>query len=335
MDLPIVSVLMSTYNGEKYLEEQIDSILNQTGVKVKLLIRDDGSSDKTAGICRQYADRYDNITFYQGENLGVGRSFLELLRKSSKADYYSFADQDDVWLEDKLQRAVCMIKKAENANGQFERRGYLISVQELKDTVKSKEAGNIGILYASNQTLVDKELNYIEDRIIDIEQSNLYYCISNNVIYGCTMVMNHVCRMNIVQQDIDEAIIKRKNHDGWSLYHTFVTGEVIYDCESRILYRQHSNNVVGGFDINRKTTVMDRVNNLISSKHRGIRSRIASLLLSLYEEKMNDVMRHNLRLIRDANSFHGIRAIIRNREVRASFERSDLLLYLKGVLRWI
>ena len=113
MGFPRVSVLMSTYNGEKYLHEQINSILGQQGVEIHLLIRDDGSSDGTVEICKEYAKKYNQITFYQGENLGVGKSFLDLLKHAPDADYYSFADQDDVWLEDKIIRAVTMIKKAE------------------------------------------------------------------------------------------------------------------------------------------------------------------------------------------------------------------------------
>lgn len=139
MSKPTVSVLMSTYNGAKYIREQIDSILNQKDVNVELLIRDDGSSDNTAEICKEYQKKNTNIRFYQGENIGVGKSFMELLKKAPEADYYSFSDQDDVWLEDKLSRAVKMIKIAECSRELSQDRNERVGVfNRYKHTEKGK-----------------------------------------------------------------------------------------------------------------------------------------------------------------------------------------------------
>ena len=115
MGLPFVSVLMSTYNGEKYIREQIESILNQKKVKVHLLIRDDGSQDSTIEIVKEYANKYPNVSVYAGKNIGIGNSFMELLRNAPEADYYAFADQDDVWLDGKLERAIELIKATEQS----------------------------------------------------------------------------------------------------------------------------------------------------------------------------------------------------------------------------
>lgn len=93
-----VIVLMSTYNGEKYLKEQIDSILNQVKVEVFLMIRDDGSSDNTIAILKEYERQNRNIKIIKGKNIGVGNSFMQLLYNSAEAEYYAFADQDDVWV---------------------------------------------------------------------------------------------------------------------------------------------------------------------------------------------------------------------------------------------
>ena len=73
-----IAVLMSTYNGQKYIREQIDCILSQKDVDVQLFIRDDGSSDDTVSIVKEYTEKYPNVHFYQGENLGVGSSFMDL-----------------------------------------------------------------------------------------------------------------------------------------------------------------------------------------------------------------------------------------------------------------
>ena len=99
-----VTILMSTYNGENFLAEQIESIQQQTYTDWTLLIRDDGSKDKTREIIKRFALQDDRITFInpdQTENLGVIKSFFTLL-KYQESDYYLFSDQDDTWLPEKL-----------------------------------------------------------------------------------------------------------------------------------------------------------------------------------------------------------------------------------------
>ena len=122
-----VLVLMSTYNGEKYLGQQIESILAQEKVDVHLMIRDDGSTDNTRNVLKRYENN-DRITIKYGKNTGVGVSFLKLLYVNMDADYYAFSDQDDVWKKDKL---IAGIRKLEEINGPA--------------------------LYASNQTVTDKD----------------------------------------------------------------------------------------------------------------------------------------------------------------------------------
>ena len=91
-----ILVLMSTYNGEKYVDTQIKSVLNQKNVNVKIYIRDDGSSDKTVDIIKKYND--ERITFFEGQNKGATDSFFELIKKAPlDFDYYAFCDQDDYW----------------------------------------------------------------------------------------------------------------------------------------------------------------------------------------------------------------------------------------------
>lgn len=96
MNTKSVQVVMSTYNGEKYLKEQIDSILSQEGVDVRLYIRDDGSSDRTTDILASYQE-HKNVKIEKGNNLGFAKSFLTALDECDEADYYAFSDQDDVW----------------------------------------------------------------------------------------------------------------------------------------------------------------------------------------------------------------------------------------------
>ena len=109
-----IAVLMATYNGEKYLEEQIDSILNQViDTDFELIVRDDGSTDNTINILNSYSQK-KLLTFTAEQNQGAARSFITLLKNNSGFDYYAFSDQDDVWNPDKLQRGV---KAIENIQG--------------------------------------------------------------------------------------------------------------------------------------------------------------------------------------------------------------------------
>ena len=109
-----VAVIMSTYNGEKFVREQLDSIINQTYKNVEIVVRDDGSSDNTVAIIKEYQQTNKNITLHEGKNLGFIKSFFELL-KLVDADYYSYADQDDVWIENKIELAVQELNKLDNS----------------------------------------------------------------------------------------------------------------------------------------------------------------------------------------------------------------------------
>ena len=103
---------MSTYNGECFLREQIESLLKQNNEDITILVRDDGSSDKTVGILEEY-EKSGQLQAYSGRNLKPARSFMELIDKAhiEEYDYYAFSDQDDIWLPDKVHVAVQAIQK--------------------------------------------------------------------------------------------------------------------------------------------------------------------------------------------------------------------------------
>ena len=151
-----VQVLMSTYNGEKYLKEQIESVIAQTGVEVHLLIRDDGSKDGTLEILDQYKD----IEIVKAQNVGATRSFLELIKIAGNYDYYAFADQDDVWDTDKLAIAVGKMAKFEGP-----------------------------VIYSGNTRLVDENLSFIRNETLR-PVTTLGSAIVKNYATGCTVVLN-------------------------------------------------------------------------------------------------------------------------------------------------
>ena len=219
-----VKVLMSTYNGQKYLHEQIDSILNQEGVEVSLLVRDDGSKDSTLAILSDYAERYSNIEIVKGDNIGFANSFMELVYKSAEdidSDYYAFSDQDDVWLPEKLSTAV---KQLDSMDG-----------SKMK-------------LYFSNTLAVDEKLNPLfnthdrETLRLDKAASLVRY-----FILGCTMVFDKNVVLFVSNH---KPLHKITMHDLWIHQTCAFFGEIVYDNEPRLLYRQHSSNAAGvGFSI--------------------------------------------------------------------------------------
>lgn len=210
----IVQVLMSTYNGEKYIREQLDSILAQTYSEVKILIRDDGSKDKTVTILKEYAEKYKNITYYEGNNIGVIQSFLQLLKDSDdSAEYYAFADQDDVWLPEKIERAV----------------------EKIKNSKKTSP-----ILYCSDLYVTDAELNIIK-RDDKRPRPSFGNALVENICTGCTAVMNHSLR-NVINQTRPTNIVM---HDWWFYLIASLKGEVLYDNTPHMYYRQHGKNEWG------------------------------------------------------------------------------------------
>ena len=213
------AVLMSTYNGEKFLREQIDSVLAQQGVDVCLYIRDDGSSDDTTAIIREYTEKNINISFLQGNNIGVGSSFMALVRAAgTTADFFAFADQDDIWLPEKLERAVSVLSEKDGP-----------------------------WCYCSNQTLVDAESNVLRQRHEAAIDAGYMQILCNNMVTGCTMVWNKDLQELLVRNTEvpSPELLRKRIHDVWVAMVAAVTGNIYYDPESFILYRQHENNVVG------------------------------------------------------------------------------------------
>lgn len=209
-----VLTLLSTYNGEKYLKEQIESLLAQKGVEIEILIRDDGSKDSTIELLREYS-KQNVLSWYSGNNLKSAKSFMNLVMHASGADYYAFCDQDDIWSDNKLNLAV----------------------EKLKDRNNS-----IPQLYASNYQLVDSQLYDLPDNGHVTTTSFGGALIASNCT-GCTVVFNRKL-LDVLQMHVPDTIIM---HDDWAHKVCLaVGGEVTYDERKTLKYRQHENNVDGG-----------------------------------------------------------------------------------------
>src|SRR4051812_37947903 len=108
MDCPLVSIIMCTYNGERFLEEQINSVVNQTYSRLEIIIADDNSTDNTRSVLRKYEGISNVKIFYNGQNLGFIKNFEQTVTKAS-GDYLAFCDQDDNWLPNKIERLTAAI----------------------------------------------------------------------------------------------------------------------------------------------------------------------------------------------------------------------------------
>ena len=198
-----VTVLMSTYNGEKYVREQLDSILTQEGVEVYLVVRDDCSKDSTPQILSEYVSKNDNMTFYVGsENKGPCGSFFELLSKEYETEYFALSDQDDVWDKDKL----------------------LVAINTLK-----KYRSDIPMLYYSNLKIVDENLNYLrESHVKPMVPGAKYSYLSDVFVTGCTAVFNRALQRIAVEIQPKEFSM----HDTWLYIVASIFGETTYDFDS-------------------------------------------------------------------------------------------------------
>ena len=208
-----ITVLMSTFNGEKYLREQLDSIRKQTIYSdLKIIVRDDGSTDSTLEILKEYAND-GHLQYYCGENIGSAQSFHELLRNVEEDEFYAFADQDDVWLPRKLENAIDCIKNYKKP-----------------------------IVYASAKKIVDADLFSIPIKDVVPPKGYINTMLKANVVSGCTMVFNNLLRKEYLKC---KKINRNIYHDSyiWKLGDT--VGEIYFDHKAQILYRQHGNNTVG------------------------------------------------------------------------------------------
>lgn len=241
-----VAVLMSTYNGEMFLREQIESILAQKDVDVTIYVRDDGSKDNTLQILSEYIG--DKFIVEQGENLGPAKSFMSLLYSVPDFfDYYAFSDQDDIWYPDKICSAIAMLSSRN------------------------------GMLYGCNQMLVDSEGNELGLWRKDDFKASLtpIRVIMNNSISGCTTVFSNKLYRIVTKEEHrpSEQLLSLRYHDNWIVAVASLYESVVYDYRAFINYRQHGDNVVGA--ICHKSGFLRKIYNFIHPSKRNFCSIFA------------------------------------------------------------
>ena len=185
--------------------------MGQEGVQISIIVRDDGSKDKTHTILDKEQSA-GHLSWYQGENKGASQSFMELLSRAPEFDYYALCDQDDVWFPDKLLSAV--------------------------EKMKSFGAD----LYYSSYTTVDANLNIINKDVQHHHKDSFGAALINLEVTGCTVVFTNKL-LKAIQRYQPQNIMM---HDSWIYKVALGLGyKVVYDPQAHIYYRQHGNNVIG------------------------------------------------------------------------------------------
>lgn len=221
----MIDILLATYNGGNYIREQLKSIFNQSYKDFTLIIRDDLSTDNTLSIIEEFRVLYpEKIIVLTDElgRLGASNSFMTLL-KYSNADYVMFCDQDDVWLENKIE----------------------LTIKKMKGEEKGKI--NFPLMVFTDLKVVDEKMEIISRSFWDYQKldisiiQNWKKLLAQNVITGCTIMINKYAKQIVLPFKFENKIM----HDQWIGVNVSKYGEIYFIENPTILYRQHSNNVDG------------------------------------------------------------------------------------------
>jgi len=209
-----VKVLLSAYNGEKYICDQIDSILAQSYKNIEIYVRDDGSTDKTLEQLKTYTGN-NRIHLLKGENVGFIHSFLELVKTSGDADYFAYSDQDDVWMPGKIRMAVDALEAQDNS---------------------------LPLLYFSNYDFYDGNMNFQEHGKAPSIPPSFHNALVDCMPLGINSVFNKKACDSIRKNVPDKCC----GHDWWTYILCAGTGKVIYENKPTVKYRRHEKNVSAG-----------------------------------------------------------------------------------------
>lgn len=256
-----VIVLLSTFNGARFIREQITSVVNQKKVDVFLLIRDDGSTDSTVDIIADLCKTYNNIKLIKGDNKGCAQSFLSLMEmaqnQEASYDYIAFSDQDDYWLDEKLNRAVEKLST---------KRGIEPLVYFSNLYIVDENLGNRKMMYNNLQPLLNKSHLMIE-----------------NFATGCTMVFNKTALDVFLSHPVNNLRV----HDIRLFHMCLFLGDYIYDDNAYILYRQHGDNVIGA-NFYRGQRLKSKLRSIRNLWNQHVREDEAREVLFSYGSEMSD-----------------------------------------------
>ncbi|MFH0020732.1 glycosyltransferase family 2 protein [Pseudomonas fluorescens] len=272
-----VAILLCTYNGERFLAQQLESIATQTYPHWVVVVSDDGSIDSTLEIVREYAERWGGgkLLVRQGPGRGYAANFLDVTRDGSvKSEFYAWADQDDIWQENKLESAL----------------------QRLTEVSQLTPA-----LYCGRTQLINEHGARIGFSPLLQRSVGFANALVQSVAGGNTMVFNDAARQLFQRAGADLDIV---SHDWWAyLLVSGVGGQVFYDVCPTILYRQHDTNLIGSTSGVSKQ--LKRVRMLFRGRFRGWNEKNIAALDSI-QCLLTEENRTTLDLFKRARSSRGL-----------------------------
>ena len=263
--------MLAVYNGEKFLKQQIDSLLEQTYKDIKIVVRDDGSTDNSCLIIDDYCKEYpDKICRIIGQPTGSAKQNFARLLEHCDSDYIMFCDQDDVWLPDKIEKTMLSMKAAE-------------------------ENGDIPVLVHTDLKIANQQLDVISNSLFDFQKLihdniTLPKLLVQNYVTGCTVMINRALK-NVCGQLPDSCIM----HDWWLALTAVLFGKLVFENSATILYRQHSENQVGSKAsygiayVKQKLSAFKRVRNTYNATYSQ-----AQALLENYASRLSKEQKHIL-----------------------------------------
>lgn len=296
-----IAILMATYNGEKFIAEQIESIIEQSFKDWELFIHDDGSSDNTACIINRYANEYPNkIHIISGESNGSAKKNFFYLMSVVEAKYIMFADQDDYWDNRKIE----------------------ITYQKMKDTEKGKVS--VPVLVFSDLMVVDSKLNVINDKMsryqnLNMQNISFNKLIIQNIVTGCTVMINRECliKSRVQKTECDYIIM----HDWWCALVASYFGKIGYIDESLILYRQHGINSVGAKKVKSLKYIIEKLRS-ISSIKTSITDTQIQIKYFMKIFNIRDSVLYSYINLNDFNHLKKILFLIKNNILKSGFLRN-------------
>lgn len=297
-------VLLSAYNGEKYIREQLDSIFSQDfpNGEIIVVLRDDGSTDNTISICIKYAqEKSRNLKIIRGENLGPAASFITLINSCPLCDYYAFCDQDDVWMQGKVMAAV--------------------------DKLDCEQP----VLWTSEYSVTDSNLKVIKEKNLKSPEMDPVRVLFYNNVPGCVMVFNQALLLEMRKMEINQF----RMHDIFALNIALQFGKVFFDKHSYLLYRQHDGNVLGygNKKINLKYWLRDKIKYLMSDESHYV-SEYAAKMLEVNKARLSEERIRQYEIIKNyKNGFISTIRLFRQKYTHDGINRTAISIRCKILLR--
>ncbi len=243
-----LQILLSTYNGARYLEEQLESCRDMARAwPCQFLIRDDGSTDETRQILERYAQE-ENVEVVYGEHVGLNASYMWLAEHSDPAcAYYAICDQDDRWFPNKAITAARLLER-EDTSGE-------------------------PLLFASRSVLTDEALRPVGETALPRRGLTFYNAMLQNSCPGHTQILNRPLMERL----------KRSCHpdmaafDWWVYLLAAAFGRVVFSPEPTVWHRQHRNNSVG-YPATRRAVFMGRAARVLRGDGKAVSKQLQGLL---------------------------------------------------------